>query len=196
MTLNSNKKKRVLELYHNPPNNGKVLCFDEFGPLEVRPIAGANWCLKDKPNRLPATYHRTQGVQHLLAAYDLEENKLYAHMKARKRWKEFIQFLRYLRNRYDGKLYIIMDNFSPHKKAEIKAYAQENYIELVFLPTNASWLNRIECEFTALRKFTLENSNYKTKKEQVKAIRKYIIWRNKHPKNQRLINLKRRYQIT
>ena len=23
-------------------SGGKVLCFDEFGPLEVRPIAGAN----------------------------------------------------------------------------------------------------------------------------------------------------------
>ncbi len=117
-------------------------------------------------------------------------------MKARKRWKEFIQFLRYLRNIYDDKLYIIMDNFSPHKKAEIKVYAQENDIELVFIPTNASWLNRIECEFTALRKFALENSNYKTKKEQARTIRKYIIWRNKHSKDQRLIDIKKRNQIS
>lgn len=26
-------KKRVLELYRNPPGDGRVLCFDEFGPL-------------------------------------------------------------------------------------------------------------------------------------------------------------------
>jgi transposase len=134
-------------------------------------------------------------VQHLLAAYDLKEDRLYAHMKPRKRWREFIQFLRYLRNIFDDKLYIILDNFSPHKKAEIKAYAKENDIELVFLPTNASWLNRIECEFTALRKFALENSNYQTKKEQGRAIRRYIIWRNKHPKDQRLLDVKKRNQI-
>lgn len=32
---------------------------------------------------------------------------------------------------------------------------EKNDIELVFLPTNASWLNRIECHFTALRKFAI-----------------------------------------
>ena len=33
-------------------------------------------------------------------------------------------------------------------------------IELVFTPTNASWLNWIEAEFTALRYFTLDGSDY------------------------------------
>lgn len=172
-----------------------MLCLDEFGPLEIRPIGGANWCPKGRPERLPATYRRTQGVQHLLAAYDLKEDKLFAHMKPRKRWQEFSQFLRYLRSKYEGKLYVILDNFSPHKKEEIRMYAAENNIELVFTPTNASWLNRIECEFTALRKFALENSNYQTKKEQASAIRRYLIWRNKHPTNGKLMQIKRRNQV-
>lgn len=185
----------MLELYRSPPENGRVLCFDEFGPLEVKPVSGASWRPKGKPDRLPATYHRDQGVQHLFAAYDLKENKLYGHVKQRKRWQEFMQFLRYLRSRYDEKLYLILDNFSPHKKAEVLEYAGENDIEMVFTPTDASWLNRIECEFTAVRKFALENSSYATKEEQAGAIRRYIIWRNGHPKDRKLVQIKRRNQI-
>lgn len=131
----------------------------------------------------------------MFAAYDLGEDKLYAHMKPRKRAKEFLGFLRYLRGRFDEKLYVVLDNFSTHKKKEVLEYAADNDIELVFTPTNASWLNRIECEFTAVRKFALENSNYQSKKEQASAIRRYILWRNKHPKNQKLVEIKRRNQI-
>lgn len=40
MTLNSAKKKRIEELYENPPKDGRVLCVDEFGPLSIRPHAG------------------------------------------------------------------------------------------------------------------------------------------------------------
>jgi transposase len=173
-----------------------VLCFDEFGPLEVKPVAGANWRLKGKPDRIPATYHRDKGVQHLFAAYDMKEDKLYAHMKPRKRWREYISFLRYLRDRFRGeRLYLIQDNYSSHKKDEVMEYTAENNVEMVFLPTNASWLNRIECEFTAVRKFALENSNYQTKKEQASALRRYIIWRNRHPKDQKLVEIKRRNQV-
>jgi transposase len=173
-----------------------VLCLDEFGPLEVKPLLGANWRLMGRPDRIPATYHRTQGVQHLFAVYDLKEDRLYAHMKQRKRGREFLGFLRYVRRRYGReKLYIVLDNYSTHKMGKVLEYARENDIELVYTPTNASWLNRIECEFTAVKKFALENSCYTTKKEQASAIRRYILWRNKHPRNKKLLQIKKRNQV-
>jgi len=46
-------KNRVLELYRRPPEDGRVICFDEFS-LEVRPQSGENWGIK--PDRIPATY--------------------------------------------------------------------------------------------------------------------------------------------
>ena len=74
------------------------------------------------------------------------------HMKPRKRGKEFLGFLRYVRRRYGGeKLYLVLDNYSTHKMKDVLEYARQNNIELVFTPTNASWLNRIEGEFTAVR---------------------------------------------
>jgi hypothetical protein len=38
---------------------------------------------------------------------------------------------------------VIADNFSPHKRSEVTGWAAASHVELVFLPTNASWLNWI-----------------------------------------------------
>jgi hypothetical protein len=40
----------------------------EFGPLGIRPTAGSCWAERGRPDRLPATYHRTHGVTYLCAA--------------------------------------------------------------------------------------------------------------------------------
>ena len=48
--------------------------------------------------RLRATYHRTSGVRHLFAALELGSDKMYGHIKKRKRRGEFLQFCRYLRS--------------------------------------------------------------------------------------------------
>ncbi|MGY1960886.1 hypothetical protein [Nocardia gipuzkoensis] len=51
---------------------------------------------------------------------------------------------------------------------------------MVFLPTYSLWLNRIECEFAALRHFALNGTDYRSHGEQDDAIRTYIRWRNQH----------------
>jgi transposase len=170
---------------------------DEFGPIELKPELGQNWSLQGKPDRVPATYSRTQGVQHLFTALDLTSNKIYAHIKPRKRWKEFLQFLKYLRSLYPPEevLYIVLDNFSPHKKEEVMNWINSNNIKLYFTPTNASWLNRIECHYTPIKKFALQNSNYKTKKEQARAIRRYIAWRNANKNHPKIKELEKRNNI-
>ena len=37
----------------------RVFAFDEFGPLGIRPTAGSCWAEQGRPDRLPATFHRT-----------------------------------------------------------------------------------------------------------------------------------------
>jgi hypothetical protein len=46
-----------------------------------------------------ATYTRTEGVRHLLAAYDLGEDRLYGHVKPHLTRTRFLEFCRYLRPR-------------------------------------------------------------------------------------------------
>jgi transposase len=86
-----------------------IFCVDEFGPLNLQPRPGRQWTDvggkgKD-PDRAPrprmrATYTRTQGVRHLFAALDLGKDKMYGHVKKRKRRGEFLEFCRYLRSLY------------------------------------------------------------------------------------------------
>lgn len=78
-----------------------------------------------------------------------------------------------------GKIEAIL---APHKTGKVLTWAEENNVELVFTLTNASWLNPMECHFRSFKKFAILNSNYKSRKEQVRAIRRYIAWRNREAK--------------
>ena len=55
-----------------------------------------------------------------------------------------------------------------------------------YAPGNCSWMNRIECQFTALRKFTLNGTDHATRREQGSMIRRYMAWRNRNTSDPRL----------
>lgn len=175
------KMRRVLDLYDQPPADGRVVCADEFGPLNPRPRPGRTWRPIGVPARLRATCNRYGGVRHMLAALDLNSGKMIYRIRERKRWREFLSFLKVLRARWPGeKLYLIIDNFSPHKHPDVRSWTADNDIELVFLPTYASWLNWIESEFAALRYFALNGTDHRSHTEQGEAIADYVRWRNTH----------------
>jgi transposase len=130
-------------------------------------------------------------VRHLLAAYDLSRDKVYGHIKPRKRRGEFLVFLRYLRTLYptEVRLGLVLDNYSPHlstrEDPQVGQWAANN-VELAYVPTNASWLNRIEAQFTALRYFALDGTDHPSHTEQASMIRRYIAWRNRNTRDRRL----------
>jgi transposase len=139
------KMRRILDLYDHPPADGRVVCVDEFGPLNLLPRKGKAWRPHGKPRRLRATYTRPAGVMHMLAALDLATGRLFYRIRARKRWTEFLDLLKALRTRWPcQKLYVVSDNFSPHRHAHVRTWCAANTVELVFLPTYGSWLNWIE----------------------------------------------------
>jgi transposase len=173
------KMHRVLELYDHRPADGRVICTDEFGPLNLQPRPGHAWRPERHPARLRATYRRTGGVRHMLAALDLSTGQMFYRIRERKRWREFLALLKLLRARWPAhKLYVIADNFSPHKHPKVTGWAAEHNVELVFLPTYSSWLNWIEPEFTALRYFALAGTDHRTHAWQGEMIDRYMRWRN------------------
>ena len=185
-------------MYNDPPQDGRVICVDEFGPLSIQPYPGKGWFPQKKPDRLPATYTRKHGVRHLFAALDLKTDKLYAHIKKTKRHQDVLQFLKVLRRRRyhrSERLYIVLDNFSPHHHKKVKTWARENNVELIYTPTYASWLNRIECHFGPLRKFVFEGSNYSSHDELAKAIQAYIRWRNKNKHHEAILKEQNKIKV-
>ena len=203
------KKARVEHLYaiadgEVVPDDGEpvvVFCLDEFGPLNLMPHPGRHWAERGgrhkDPQREPrprrrATYNRNDGVRHLFAAYDLARDHLFGHVKPRKKRTQFPEFCRYLRTLYPAqvRIAIVCDNYSPHLTTKrcrrVADSAEANNAEIAYTPTNSSWLNRIEAQFTALRYFTLDGTDHRSHKEQGSMIRRYIIWRNRHADDTRL----------
>ncbi|MFB7116021.1 IS630 family transposase [Streptomyces sp. NPDC056291] len=173
------KMHRILALYDTPPADGRVICVDEFGPLNLMPRKGKAWGPVRRPKLLRATYNRHHGVMHMLAALDLATGRLYYRIRRRKRRREFLDLLKVLRTRWPGqKLHVVLDNFSPHKHAKVRAWADDHQVELVFLPTYGSWLNWIEAEFAALRYFALNGTDHRSHGEQNAAIAAYVRWHN------------------
>jgi transposase len=80
--------------------------------------------------------------------------------------------------------------FSPHLTTKncqrVDTWAATSNVEIAYTPTNSSWLNRIEAQFTALRYFTLDGTDHATQQEQGSMIRRCIIWRNRHADDRRL----------
>lgn len=145
----------MLELYDiaegkAAPKDGDptvVFSMDEFGPLNLLPRPGKQSApvihRKSKGSqgsprrrRIRATYKRTQGVRHLLAALDMNADRLYRHVKVNKKRTTFAEFCRYLRSLYppEVRIAIVMDNFSPHlstkKDSRVGDWAAVNNVEL------------------------------------------------------------------
>lgn len=213
------KARRVNELYAiaagktEPGQNDPqvIICFDEFGPLNLVPHPGHQWApaatgagdqAAPRRRRRRATYKRPHGVRHLLATYDLSTDKLYGHVKPRKRRTEFPTFMRYLRSLHpmEQRLGIIMDNYSPHLSTatdpRVGAWAAADNVELAYTPYYSSWLNHIEPQFTGLRYFALDGTDHPSHREHGSMIRRYIAWRNNHAADPTLCQVIRRASLT
>jgi transposase len=187
-----------------------VICYDEFGPLNLQPHPGRQWApvivgpgeqARPRRRRRRATFNRPSGVRHLLAGYDLSTDKLYGHIKLRKGRGEFLTFCRYLRSLHPPqvRIGIVLDNFSPHLTTKIDQtvgeWAKANNVELAYVPFYGSWLNRIEAQFTALRYFALDGTDHPNHHEQASMIRRYIAWRNRYATDPHLRKVVRRASL-
>lgn len=157
--------------------------------MELRPHAGRSWRVHGKPARQRATYTRRHGVRHLLAAYDVGTGRLWGHFRRRKRAVEFLTLIKAIRRQYTGRIWIVLDNLSAHKTPAIRKWARRNNVRFAFTPTDASWLNRIECQFTHLKKNVLTHCDYESFDDMRRAIHRYLRWHNRRQK--RRLYLKR-----
>jgi len=191
------KAERVLGLYRAKPDDGVVVCFDEMGPIGLIPHHGSGWASPRRPERLRATYSKKNGVRYLFGAYDVHADRLHGRLRAHKNSGEVLAFYKQIRIRYDPKLriYLIADNLSTHKTPAIRDWAAGANTELVFTPTYASFLNRIECHFWGIGEFVINNADYHSWDALAKAMADHIRYRNGPHRDQRLIAAERKLLI-
>jgi len=147
-----------------------------------------------QPRRIRATYTRPHGVRHLLCTLDVADDLFTGEVAEHKTRVEFLATCDQVRARYPAqtRIALILDNFSPHKGDDVRAWAAANNAELAYTPHYASWLNRIEPQFKGLRYFCLAGTDHPDHDTQTRLITNYIAWRNNHRDDPKLRHLTRR----
>ncbi len=143
-------------------------------------MAGWCWARQRHPQRLRATYTRKHGVEQLHAFYDVHADCLVGRLRKRKTARDIVACFKQLRACYPMQLriYVVMDNLSANVRAAKDFFPGHN-MEAVYLPTDASWLNAIESEFTALHADTIKNSDDSNHLQRRRRIYRYLRWRNR-----------------
>jgi transposase len=176
------KREAIRRLYRRRPDGGRRLCVDEFGPLRLQPHHGRCFACPDKlrVHRIRANYERPKDMRHFLAFYDLETGRLHGRFTTSKTATQWLAFLKWVRSRYPSqqRLHIVTDNYPTHVGAAIASWAMALNVQFYFTPTNASWLNRIESHFTALKQFAMKPSDFRRYEDLQHAIESYLAWHN------------------
>ena len=172
----------------------RCFAFDQFGPLSIRPCHGSSWAPKNKPGRLPATYHRIHGIRYFHGCYSLGDDQLWGITRRRKGGDHTLAALKSIRaarqERY--RLYVICDNLSANKTPAIREWAERSHVELCFTPTNASWANPVEAQFGPLRTFVMGSSDHPNHVVLARKLQDYLRWRNANARHPDILAAQRR----
>ncbi len=195
------KAARILRLYRAAEQgrlkDAVVVCFDECGPISLRPWPGSAWAPMTRPARTRATYRRPHGVSYLFGAFDVGADHLSGCLTRCKDASQVLRFLGRIRARYPVpvRIHLVMDNLSTHWTREIRRFARGNRMSLVPLPTYASYLNRIECHFFAYREFVINGSDYPDHQTLAATTRAYLRQRNRDHRAGRIRELENRRKV-
>ena len=192
------KAARVLELRARPPaDGGHVIAFDQMGPLSLRPMAGAGWAPRRRPERQRATFHRRHGTRYVFGAYDVHADRLRIRLRPKRAGSDMLAFMRQIRLAYPARrrIYWIQDNLSANWVPPIRAFAAANKIELVPTPTYASYLNPVECHFSALSEFVVCNADYLDWDAFGYALARHVRYRNSDHRDRRIAAAEAKHRI-
>ena len=90
---------------------------------------------------------KRNGTTSLFAALDVATGSVIGTCYRRHRAREFLDFLKVIEAHVpdDLDIHIVMDNYSTHKTAAVKAWlARRPHWHVHFTPTSASWINQVE----------------------------------------------------
>jgi hypothetical protein len=157
------------------------VCFDEWGPLELKPIGGVAWARRNHPKRRRATYRRLQGTEQFLGFYDVHSDCLEGLFRKHKRVADICEAFQRLRKCYPRRhLFVVLDNLhNVHDHPQVLALMRCLRIHPVWTPTEASWLSLIEAHFGVLKRFTVANTDDPSHAVRRRRIYRYLNYRHR-----------------
>ena len=89
---------------------------------------------------------------------------------------EFLAFLKQVAKAHPRvKLHVVVDNYSTHSHANIKAWLARNpRITMHFTPTSASWMNMVEIFFGIITRHAIRRGTFTSVPDLIGAIRAFI----------------------
>jgi len=161
-------------LRYTPPPNSIIFSFDQKAKIAIKQYTGHVYTRKNlvkHPDK-----QKIRGLLELPAAINIHTGQIHYWFYDWKNSFIIIECFEDLLRRYPSKeIYIILDNWSAHTSHVLQVW---NYfhprLHLVYLPTNASWMNMIERVFSKYDKDVLQNSNFQTVREAMEKTAQYF----------------------
>jgi transposase len=176
--------REVVGLYMHPPQRVVALCVHEKrqiqGPDRASPGDRRSAATLTRPHDSPRN-----GTSSLFAALDLAIGKMSGALDPRHRAEALIRFLNAIDKDVPADLdvHLIMDNDGTRKTEAVRLwFAKRPRFHAHFTPTSASWLNLVECIFSASTENGIKRATPINVAELNHSIRHYIDQHSAHPK--------------
>ena len=157
--------EQILALYALPYDaTVPVICFDERPCFLIGDTLSPRPMRKGEIEKQHYEYDKL-GSCALLAAIEPLTGRRFGQVHERRTKREFTQFCQALAAGYPEapRLRIVLDNLNTHNASSFyehlsaeDAYALAARFEFIYTPKSASWLNMIECEFSAIARQCLD----------------------------------------
>jgi transposase len=170
------KAADVVGLYLKPPDKAVVLCVDEKPHIQALERAQGYLRLPNGKavNGFSHCYKR-HGTTTLFAAFDVVTGQVQTGHYARRRRREFLDFMNELVATYpDQQLHVILDNLNTHKPKQDRWLRSHPNVHLHYTPTYSSWLNQVECWFSILSRSALRGANFTSPQQLRQAIDRFV----------------------
>jgi transposase len=179
------KVEDIVGLYMQPPAHAVVLSIDEKSQIQA--LDRSQPGLPLKPGKCATMTHdyKRNGTTTLFAALDVLEGTVRARCMQRHRHQEFIRFLNTIEADVPAGriIHVVLDNYAAHKHPKVRAWlARHPRWVFHFTPTSASWLNAVECFFSALTRRRIRRGVFCSIVDLQAAIHRYIAEHNDNPK--------------
>jgi transposase len=170
------KAADVVGLYLNPPEKAVVLCVDEKPHIQALQRAQGYLRMPDGKavNGFSHCYKR-HGTTTLFAALDVATGQVTTGHYARRRRREFLDFMNEVVAENAGKeIHVILDNLNTHKPKRDRWLKMHPQVHLHFTPTYSSWLNQVECWFSILSRSALRGGSFTSARQLREAIDAFV----------------------